>query len=67
MVRRGHLFFSIPGIHALRNGSQFNVDPELSSLARQVITTVVACVVTSVFPGFHFTGFIRGLYPECLV
>lgn len=49
------------------NGVQFNVDPELSRFARQVITIGVACAVTSVFPGFHFTGFVRGLYLECLV
>lgn len=53
--------------HVLWNVVQFNVYPELSRLARQVITTAGAFVVTSVFPGSHFTGFVRGLYLECLV
>ena len=68
MVSKGHIFIvSVLGKHALWNGVQFNVDPELSRLARQVITTAVACVVTSVFLGSHFTGFVRGLYLDCLV
>jgi len=67
MMSKGHLFIiSVLGKHALWNGGHFNVDPELSRLARQVITMVVACAVTSVFPGSHFTGFVRGLYLECL-
>lgn len=68
MVSKGHLFIvSVLGKRALWNGVQFNVDPELSRLAMQVMTTVVACAVTSLFPGSHFTGFVRGLYLECLV
>lgn len=47
MVSKGHLFIvSVLGKHALWNGVQFNVDPELSRLARQVITTAVACAAT---------------------
>lgn len=53
-MSKGHGFIIlVRGKRAFSNRVQLNVDPELSRLARQV-----TCVVTSVFPGSHFTGFV---------